>query len=598
MKLRTALLAAITILVAAIVGATVVAVIHVVGRAEQRDLAADLERSRGVFKELLAARQSQLRSDCRVVANEPRLRATVATQDITRETVFGVSTELRASVGADLFLVTDGDGFLLADTLDASAEGFDMSKTPVIAAARATGDSSAIWISGDRPYQVQACRVDFGAKTVGVILIGHVLDDKAAEAIRLHTGSTLVLAIDGKRVAASALENGAEVPAQVAGVTDTVREELVEATIQGHRYVITGGVLPGYEGKRTLTFAMLRSLDEALAPGRELTRSILVIAALVLALGLGVAGLLSRRLSRPVDELVGFTRKIASGNLDQRATPVGTHEVKALAIAMNSMVAELDRSRKDQAAKERLEREMEIAVRVQTSILPRDFDVSGLAIAARMLPASEVGGDYYDVLPVEHGCWLGIGDVAGHGLTAGLEMMMVQSVIAALVRENPAASPSAHLNVLNHVLYENIRHRLRQDEHITLTLLRYQDGVVTFAGAHETILVFRAGGACEQIDTPGTWLGAMQDIASFSTDSRLELAPGDVMVLYTDGVTEARDAAGTQFELDRLIDAVRQKLGESVDAMCEHVMAQVAQWQAVQYDDVSLVIVRRDAASS
>jgi phosphoserine phosphatase RsbU/P len=595
MKLRTALLAAITILVGAIVAATVFAIIHVVGRAEHRNLAADLVRSRGVFEELLASRQSQLRSDCRVVANEPRLRATVATQDITRETVFGVSTELRTSLGADLFLVTDGDGYLLADTLDAKAEGFDMSKTPVIAAASTQGEGSAIWISGERPYQVQACRVDFGTKSVGIILIGHVLDDKAADAIRRQTGSTLVLGLDGKRVAGSALANGTMVPETVAGVTGGVQDELVEVAIGGHDYVATGGALPGYQGKRSLTYAMLRSLDEALAPERQLTRSIFMIAGLVLALGLLVAGLLSRRLSNPVDELVGFTRRIADGKLDQRATPRGTHEVKALATAMNSMVDELERSRTELAAKERLEREMEIAMRIQTSMLPRSFDVSGLDIAARMLPASEVGGDYYDVLPVAAGCWIGIGDVAGHGLTAGLEMMMVQSVIAALVRENPTAPPSKHLTILNHVIYENIRHRLGQDEHMTLTLMHYQDGVVTFAGAHETILVLRTGAsAAELVETPGTWLGAMRDISRFTTDSTLELAAGDLVVLYSDGIIEARDAKGEQFGMERLASAVQAARDSSVEAIRDQVLAQVAAWQVVQDDDVSLVIIRRD----
>src|SRR5690606_4801780 len=149
----------------------------------------------------------------------PRLRATVATQDITRETVFGVATELKTSLGSDLFLVTDGEGYLLADTLDASAEGFDMSKNPVIAAALDKGEGSAVWITADRPYQVQACRVDFGAKVAGIILIGDVIDDAAAEAIHRQTGSTLAVGLDGKRVAASPLAKDTPVPERSPGVT-------------------------------------------------------------------------------------------------------------------------------------------------------------------------------------------------------------------------------------------------------------------------------------------------------------------------------------------------------------------------------------------
>ncbi len=73
---------------------------------------------------------------------------------------------------------------------------------------------------------------------------------------------------------------------------------------------------------------------------------------------------------------------------------------------------------------------------MQTSILPRKFAVPGLEISAKMIPASEVGGDYYDVIPVDDGCWIAIGDVSGHGLDAGLVMLMLQSSITP-----PACSP-------------------------------------------------------------------------------------------------------------------------------------------------------------
>src|SRR4029079_6734900 len=73
-------------------------------------------------------------------------------------------------------------------------------------------------------------------------------------------------------------------------------------------------------------------------------------------------------------------------------------------------------TRRQVAERQRLEKEMEIAARIQTSILPQDVSVPGLEIAAAMYAATEVGGDYYDVVPVDDGCWLGIGDVAGAGV--------------------------------------------------------------------------------------------------------------------------------------------------------------------------------------
>ena len=119
---------------------------------------------------------------------------------------------------------------------------------------------------------------------------------------------------------------------------------------------------------------------------------------------------------------------------------------------------------REKAEKQRLEQELSIATRIQTSILPRNLQVRGLEIAATMLPATEVGGDYYDVLPTAHGCWIGIGDVAGHGLRPGLVMMMLQSIVSALVRNDPEAKPRDLLRVVNAVLYENVRERLQQDD--------------------------------------------------------------------------------------------------------------------------------------
>ncbi|HEV8248102.1 MAG TPA: substrate-binding domain-containing protein, partial [Polyangiaceae bacterium] len=150
-------------------------------------------------------------------------------------------------------------------------------------------------------------------------------------------------------------------------------------------------------------------------------------------------------------------------------------------------------SQREKAQKERLEQELSIATHIQTSILPRDLAVPGLAIAAAMIPATEVGGDYYDVLLVEGGCWIGIGDVAGHGLRPGLVMMMLQSVVSTVGRHSPNAPPSELIGVVNAVLYDNIRQRLGQDEHATLSLMRYsENGELVFAGAHEDLIIRRA----------------------------------------------------------------------------------------------------------
>jgi sigma-B regulation protein RsbU (phosphoserine phosphatase) len=227
------------------------------------------------------------------------------------------------------------------------------------------------------------------------------------------------------------------------------------------------------------------------------------------------------------------------------------------------------------------------------SILPHRVDVEGIEISAGMAPAERVGGDYYDVLPAASGCWIGIGDVAGHGLGAGLIMVMVQSMVMALVRANTEASPRDLVCLLNKLLYENIRGRLNQDDHVTFCLMRYRaDGTVTFAGAHEEILVWRINGECERIPTLGTWLGAVQDISHVTENQTVQLHPGDLMLLYTDGLIEARNKRGKPFGFERVAALVERYRDEPADVIRLRILRRLELWMNKQEDDVTLIVIR------
>ncbi|MDX2091687.1 MAG: GAF domain-containing SpoIIE family protein phosphatase [Kofleriaceae bacterium] len=240
--------------------------------------------------------------------------------------------------------------------------------------------------------------------------------------------------------------------------------------------------------------------------------------------------------------------------------------------------------------------ELQIARHIQTAILPRDLSVEGLEVSAMMVPATEVGGDYYDVLPFDGGAWFGIGDVTGHGVGAGMIMLMVQSAVAALIQDPTTQSPRNVTLQLNRFLHDNIRHRLREKDHVTFSLLRYtRDGVVRFAGAHEDIVIWRADRRrCEAVRTEGTWLGAVPSIDDVTREQQITLSPGDILVLYTDGLIEGRDATRELFGLHRLIAAVEQLASptRTVAALCDAVLGQALRWCASQEDDISLVMAR------
>lgn len=242
----------------------------------------------------------------------------------------------------------------------------------------------------------------------------------------------------------------------------------------------------------------------------------------------------------------------------------------------------------------KIEEELEIARRVQTSILPRELGLPGLSIAARMVPADDVGGDYYDVRRSGEGGVITIGDVSGHGLDAGLVMLMMQSAASALCIAKPEASPAELLVLLNNVIYENVADRLRRNEYVTLSVLRCApDGHVVFAGAHQDILVLRAATQkCERIATAGAWIGIRDDIVSISRDQVLRLHDGDTMVLYTDGIIESANEREELFDIGRLIQAIEELPDGSPERIVERIFHRVREFTSRQDDDMTVLVAR------
>jgi DNA-binding LacI/PurR family transcriptional regulator/serine phosphatase RsbU (regulator of sigma subunit) len=251
-------------------------------------------------------------------------------------------------------------------------------------------------------------------------------------------------------------------------------------------------------------------------------------------------------------------------------------------------------ARREHLEAERLAEETRLASDIQTNMQPASTDVRGLEIAGLMVPAAEAGGDYYDVIPAQDGAWIGIGDVAGHGLGAGLVMLMLQSMVAVLGRIDPEPLPSQAVIAMGEAIWDNVRLRLKRDDHATLTVFRYHtNGHFTFAGAHEDIIVWRKRtGRCETISTPGFWVGAIPSIRRMTKDSELVLEKDDVMVLYTDGVTETRNARHEQFTLERLIRYVEDSATKPTSTIRDSINEAVRAWGAGIDDDITLLVIR------
>ncbi|AUX44897.1 phosphoserine phosphatase [Sorangium cellulosum] len=255
---------------------------------------------------------------------------------------------------------------------------------------------------------------------------------------------------------------------------------------------------------------------------------------------------------------------------------------------------------RERLEQERGRQESVVAARIQTTLVPERPEqqaIEGLEVCAVMKPATEVGGDYYDVIATPGGGWLGIGDVAGHGLAAGLVMLMIQSMVTALTSKDPGGGPRELVVALNRAVYKNVRGRLKRDDYATLLLLRYErSGRVKFAGAHEDIVVCRARtGRCACIPSTGVWIGALPDVDGMTRDAELVLEDGDVLVLYSDGVTEARSAHHEQFGLERLCATIEAVQASPVEVIRDRILSEVEGWSPSPDDDITIVVARYSA---
>jgi len=246
------------------------------------------------------------------------------------------------------------------------------------------------------------------------------------------------------------------------------------------------------------------------------------------------------------------------------------------------------------SARDALQGEMGIAKRIQTALLPSLRRVEDYEVAATMLPAEEVGGDYYDIIVTDAGeRWVAIGDVSGHGVESGLIMMMTQTSIFTTINGTSGYKPSTVLNLVNSVIKQNIT-RLGTDRYMTISIAHLEHDRLTLAGKHQDVLIYRSRkGITEFVPTRGTWLGILDDIGDYLFDTTIPVEEGDVILLFTDGLTEAADASGVMFGERNLERALARHAHLSPAAIVASILVEVRQHLAEQKDDITLVALKR-----
>ena len=246
----------------------------------------------------------------------------------------------------------------------------------------------------------------------------------------------------------------------------------------------------------------------------------------------------------------------------------------------------------------RMGAELDIVKRLQQMVLPKQSEleaIEGLEIAGFMEAADEVGGDYYDVLKQEGRVKISIGDVTGHGLESGVLMIMAQTAIRTLEKMKET-DPVKFLDVVNQTLYDNLE-RMKSSKNMTLAILDYSNGKLKLSGQHEEMIVVRGDGTLECIDTMelGFPIGLEAEIGDFIAQQEVQLNSGDVVVLYTDGITEAANINKVLYGLERLCEVVVENRHSSAEEIKQAVIDDVRQHIGTQkvFDDITLVVIKQ-----
>jgi serine phosphatase RsbU (regulator of sigma subunit) len=271
-------------------------------------------------------------------------------------------------------------------------------------------------------------------------------------------------------------------------------------------------------------------------------------------------------------------------------------DLELLQAAANQAAIAVENARlyQTEAEKLRMERDLEVARKIQEGLLPSNIPaVKGLDIYGIMKPAMQVGGDYYDLIPISPTkIFVVVGDVSGKGLSASLYMAKLQTIIQFAC--TPDKSPKEIVIELNRKLYS----LLERSWFITLTLALFDmdKNVLTFCRAGHMPIVAADNGTIASYRTKGLGLGLENGTIFDSTlcEQELKLKPNQLYAFFSDGITEAMNESEELFGEDNLINLLKGRSADSSQTVIDDIWENVSSFRgkAVQYDDMTIVIVK------
>jgi len=304
--------------------------------------------------------------------------------------------------------------------------------------------------------------------------------------------------------------------------------------------------------------------------------------------------------SKPLSLVLFQVQALLTGKPYKKIYTDRIDEIGVLAYFFNQVTKGFKQVSSDLEDRERMISELSVAAQLQRDILPLESPfVDGLQIVLKNKPATEVGGDSFDIYTAKDKTYIYVGDVTGHGVSAGLMMTMVNALVGVFAD----MCSNAFEIIVNVNKY--IKKHVKKAMFMTMVMLCFDNKTkkMTFVGAgHEHILIYRHGtGEVQAILSGGIALGMVPDNSNVVKEREIILEDGDFVILYTDGITEARNSAEELYGLERLQAAVKEYASQySAEGVNYHIAKDVTAFMGShkQDDDMTLIVMKRDSKNT
>ncbi len=303
--------------------------------------------------------------------------------------------------------------------------------------------------------------------------------------------------------------------------------------------------------------------------------------------------ILAKSITSSISSLYLGTKKLIEKNFKYRISKIPSDQLGEVAISFNKMAESMEKLLEEEKEKERLKREIELAIKMQKKLLPSDelivknFIFSGLSITAQ-----EVGGDYYDYFPVgKNRVFFSIADVAGKGMPAAFYMAEIKGIIRSL------AHSTKNLTKIVEEINFTVFHSIEKISFVT-AIVGYLDltknEIHYIRCGHPLPIKISSDGRTEEIQSEGIALGLRENIKGFLEETIVKLEPEETLVLYTDGLSEMKDETGNLYGAERIVSLLKGVELSSVSEYKKIIKEGVYSFIGKNYieDDITILLIR------